>query len=59
MKVYQSWKRNTPTTQGYSITVSITYSSVHQNEIDELKKKLPKGMIVTECEGLIRDERTD
>ena len=48
-----------PSTDGYGITISYTYSSVHQDEIDELEKKLPKGMIVTECEGLIRDERAD
>ena len=51
MKIYQSWKRNNPDTQGYSITLSITYSSFNQEEIDELEKKLPNGLIVmdTNC----------
>lgn len=50
MKIYQSWKRNNPDTQGYSITLTITYSSFDQTEIDELEKKLPKGLIVMNLE---------
>ena len=47
MKVVQTWTRNTPSSAGgYSITVSITYSSSSKAEIDEVEKKLPKGMIV-------------
>ena len=47
MKVIQTWTRNTPSSAGgYSITVSITYSSSSKEEIDEVEKKIPKGMIV-------------
>lgn len=46
MKIYQSWKRNKPDTQGYSITVTITYCSSRPEEIEELEKKMPKGMLV-------------
>lgn len=46
MKIYQSWKRNKPDTQGYSITVTITYSSSRLEEIEELEKKMPEGMLV-------------
>ena len=47
MKIYQSWKRNEPdTVTGYSITVTITYSSFDRNEIDDLQKKMPKGILV-------------
>ena len=45
MKIYQSWKRNTPTTDGYSLTLTYVYSSKHLHEIEEVEKKLPKGMI--------------
>ena len=48
MKIYQSWKRNKPDTMtGDSITVTITYSSFDITEIDDLQKKMPKGMLVT------------
>ena len=50
MKIFQSWKRNNPDILGYSITLTITYSSFDQNEIDELEKKLPKGMLVMNLE---------
>ena len=51
MKIYQSWKRNKPDTQsGESITVTITYCSFNQEEIDELEKKLPNGLIVIDTE---------
>ena len=51
MKIYQSWKRNKPDTQsGESITVTITYCSFNTEEIDELEKRLPKGLIVMETD---------
>lgn len=51
MKIYQSWKRNDPSSAGgYSITVTYTYSSFNLNEIDELEKKLPKGMLVMDTD---------
>ena len=47
MKIYQSWKRNEPSTSsGESITVTIVYTSFDKSEIDELEKKMPKGMLV-------------
>lgn len=46
MKIYQSWKRNTPTTDGYSLTVTYVYSSKYLHEIEDVEKKLPKGVIV-------------
>ena len=52
MKVVQSYKRNTPSTAGgYSLTVQITYSSFNPTEIDEIEKKLLKGMIVAQKDG--------
>lgn len=51
MKITQSWTRNTPSSAGgYSITVTITYSSVNKGEIDDLEKKIPKGMIVMDTD---------
>ena len=50
MKIFQSWKRNSPDASGESLTVTITYSSVRKEEIDELEAKLPKGYIVAEME---------
>ena len=51
MKVYHSWTRNEPSSaDGYSITVKITYSSSSKAEIDELERKLPKGMIVMDTD---------
>jgi len=51
MKVYQTWTRNTPSSAGgYSITVNITYSSNYKSEIDEIEKKLPRGMIVIDTD---------
>ncbi len=51
MKVTQSWTRNIPTsTSGYSITVSTTYSSFNPTEIDNIEKKLPKGMIIMDTD---------
>ena len=47
MKIIQSWKRNTPsTTQGESITVATTYSSLDKGEIDNLEQRMPKGVSV-------------
>lgn len=51
MKVTQTWTRNTPSSAGgYSITVSTTYSSPNPFEIDEIEKKLPKGMVVIDTD---------
>ena len=49
MKITQSWKRNSPSTEfGESITVTINYSSQDRAEIDELEQKMPRGMLVME-----------
>lgn len=50
MKIYQSWKRNAPSTiQGESITYTIIYSSQTKGEIDlqeeYLNRVIPKGSI--------------
>lgn len=51
MKVTQTWIRNTPSSAGgYSITVKTTYSSFNQSEIDEIEKKMPKGMMVLDTD---------
>lgn len=51
MKIYQSWKRNEPNSvTGESITVTITYCSFDSDEIDELQKKIPKGIVVMDTE---------
>ena len=50
MKIYQSWKRNTSTTDGYSLTVTYVYSSHYLHEIEEVEKKLPKGIIVMDTD---------
>ena len=53
MKVTQTWERNTPSSAGgYSITVKTTYSSFNPYEIDDIEKKLPKGMVVIDTEEL-------
>ena len=47
MKIYQSWKRNAPSTAaGESITQTIVYASYDKAEIDELEAKMPKGTII-------------
>lgn len=51
MKIYHSWKRNEPSSAGgYSITVTTTYSSFNPYDIDEIEKKLPKGMMVLDTD---------
>ena len=51
MKVTQTWERNTPSSAGgYSITVKTTYSSFNTFEIDDIEKKLPRGMIVIDTD---------
>ena len=50
MKITQSWKRNAPTTDGYSLTVTYVYSSKYLHEIEEVEKELPKGMIVIDTD---------
>lgn len=51
MRVIQTWTRNTPSSAGgYSITVSTTYSSFNVSEIDDIEKKLPKGMLVMDTD---------
>lgn len=59
MKITQSWKRNMPTTDGYSLTVTYVYSSKYLHEIEEVEKKLPKGMIImdTDTESYLHAER--
>lgn len=47
MKITQTWKRNTQSSEGeYSITVAYTYSSFNPSKIDEIEKKLPNGMLI-------------
>ena len=47
MKVFQTWKRNKPSTiSGESITIMTTYSSFNPAEIDELERQMPNGAIV-------------
>ena len=47
MKVLQSYRRNAPSSAGgYSLTVTIVYTSPNPKEIDEIEKKLPKGTII-------------
>ena len=56
MKIIERWKRNMPDSiSGESITVTITYSSFKKDEIDELEKGLPKGMLVMDMDGENRD----
>lgn len=51
MKIYQRWKRNEPdSVVGESITVTITYCSFKREEIDELQKKMPNGMLVMDTD---------
>jgi len=54
MKITQSWKRNAPTTDGYSLTVTYVYSSNYLHEIEEVEKKLPKGIVVMDTDKPIR-----
>lgn len=46
MKIYQSWKRNTPTTDGYSLTVTYVYSSKYLHEIEDVESRLPRGILL-------------
>ena len=51
MKVFQSYRRNTPSSEGgYSITVTITYASQNLTEIDEIEKKLSNGMMILDTD---------
>lgn len=61
MKITQMWKRNTPTTMsGYSITVTYIYSSFKKEEIDELEKRMPEGILVAEFdkENINQNDKT-
>lgn len=57
MKITQAWKRNKPSSvDGYSITYTITYSSMNEEEIIKqegcLSKVLPMGAIlISDTEG--------
>lgn len=50
MKITQSWKRNAPTTDGYSLTVTYIYSSKYLHDIEEIEKKLPNGIIIIDTD---------
>ena len=39
-----------PTTDGYSLTVTYVYSSKYLHEIEDVERKLPKGMIVMDTD---------
>ena len=55
MKSYTTWKRNKPDTiTGESLTITIVYTSFNKEDIDELEKRLPAGMTVSEYK---REER--
>ena len=46
MKIYYTWNRSEPDTiNGEKLTITITYCGFDKNEIDEIEKKLPKGMV--------------
>ena len=54
MKVYYSWKRNTPSTAtGESLTVTITYQSFDKSEIDSLEEVMPKGVVIKQM-GMVK-----
>jgi len=50
MKITQTWKRDMPTTDGYSLTVTYVYSSRYLHEIEDVERKLPKGMIIMDTD---------
>ena len=50
MRITQTWKRNTPTTGGYSLTVTYVYSSKYLHEIEAVEKKLPKGILIMDTD---------
>ena len=50
MKITQSWKQNVSTTDGYTLTVTYVYSSIYKHEIEEVKKKLPNGIIIMDTD---------
>ena len=55
MKIFESWKRNSPDTiSGESITVTITYSSFDKLEIDDFESTLPKGATMMKVDNPIK-----
>lgn len=51
MRITQTWKRNTPSTIcGESITVTTTYYSFNKQEIDDLERGLPTGILMMDSE---------
>lgn len=51
MKIVQTWTQNEPSSAGgYSVTIKYTYSSHNKSEIDDVIKKLSKGMIVMDTD---------
>ena len=51
MKIYLSWKRNTPdTVTGDSITITVTCCSFRKEEIDELEERMANGVIVMDTD---------
>ena len=50
MKITQSSHWNMPTTDGYSLTVTYVYSSKYLHEIEDVEKKLPKGVIIMDTD---------
>ena len=49
MKIYQSWKRGVAT-EGYSLTLTYIYLSKDLQEIEEIEKKLPNGIIIIDTD---------
>ena len=58
MRITQSWHRNEPDTiSGYSITLTTVYSSKDKDEIDDLEKNMPKGLLVMDGDyHIIQDD---
>ena len=51
MKITQTWRRNPPSTiSGDSITVTTTYYSFNKQEIDDLERGLPTGILMMDSE---------
>ena len=57
VKIYQSWKRNEPSSvSGESITLTTIYMSFDKAEIDDLEQNMPKGMRILVTDDGRRDE---
>lgn len=51
MKIVQTWTQNEPSSAGgYSITIKYVYSSFNKSDIDDIIKKLPRGMVIIDTD---------